>query len=601
MRISDSLAQSLLKRSGGFTEKQLVDLRSQLAATKRPLQDLIIQNGLLSETELTRLYADELSLPFVELSAATINRRAFTRLPEHVATRYNAVVFDIDDNDDSILVAMEDPTNPDSVNFLKKQLGDNLKLHVTSSGHLRSALNRYQNSSGTQLFRVLNRPGGVPTIGTSALMAGSLASESINHILEQALGVGASTIHIEPHVDHVVIRYRVDGLLREAHKLPSSALDPLLGYIKSASQMKLQEHHTPQYGHWGMAVGDQNYTVRVTILPTVDGEKAVLHHIVPESTQAPSLRDLGLWGSGLHDIQKAVTQPHGTLLVVGPIGSGKSTTLFSLLSALNSPRVSVATIEDPVEYRITGANQIQLNPASGVTLKSALQAVLGQDPNIIMLSEIDEPAACKVALKTSLSGHLVLSTLHTASAAAGVKRLLDMGIEPHMIASGARAIVGQRLARKLCPDCREATVPGKAALAQIEKSLHLKDYGGVKRLHELEALALEEGVGVQSSGKTAAALRDLSSTARSITRLWKARDGGCDHCHHTGYRGRVGIFEVLVPGAAVEKTITHKSSAHAINQAAIESGMVSMQLDGLVKALRGQTTVAEVLRVTAHG
>jgi type IV pilus assembly protein PilB len=254
-----------------------------------------------------------------------------------------------------------------------------------------------------------------------------------------------------------------------------------------------------------------------------------------------------------------------------------------------------------VEYRIKGANQIQLNPASGITLKSALQAVLEQDPNIIMLSEVDEPATCKVALQTSLHGHLVLSTLHTASAAAGVKRLLDMGIEPYMIASSARAIVGQRLARKLCAECREATAPSKATLAQIEKSLHLKEYGGVKRLHELEALALEEGIGVHGSGKTAAALGDLSSTTRSITRLWKARDGGCDHCHHTGYRGRLGIFEVLVPDATVEKIITHKSSVHAINQAAIESGMVSMQLDGLVKALRGQTTVAEVLRVTAHG
>jgi type IV pilus assembly protein PilB len=599
MRISDSLAQSLLKQSGAFTQEQLDDLRSQLSATKKPLQDLIIQNGLLSEAELTRLYAERLGVPFIELPDS-ISHRVLSRLPEHVATRYNAVVFDTDDNEGSILVAMEDPNDPGAVSFLKKQLGDNLKLHLSTSSQLRNALDLYRTSRRSPLLHIMSPPSdpsSPPASGSSAIVEGSVTVDSVNHILEQALEIGASDIHIEPQVDHIVIRYRIDGLLRPAHKLHLQALDPLLGYIKTMGQLKPEEHDAPQYGQWATSLGDESYEVRATILPTIDGEKVVLH-LVPSSSKAPSLRDLGLWGQGLHDLQRATTEPHGILLVAGPTGSGKSTTLFSLLSALSAPNVTIATIEDPVEYRIAGANQVQIDPGAGVTLDSALNAVLQQSPNIIMLSEINDARSCAAAIEASLRGHLVLGALHTNNAAAGVRRLLDMDIKPHMITSSVRAIVGQRLARKLCPDCREAVAPSKATLEQIEKSLHLKDLGGFPKLHELESLAAAEGLGVQVSGKSATAAHSLSSSARGLSRLWRAHAGGCERCYHTGYQGRVGIFEVLSLGAAVQKTINSESSGHAIDQAAIGAGMISMQLDGLVKALRGQTTVAEVLRVS---
>ena len=599
MRISDSLAQSLLKQSGSLTKEQLDDLRSQLAETKKPLQDLIIQNGLLSEAELTRLYAKHSGVPFIELPAS-ISHRALSRLPEHVATRYNAVVFDTDDNEDIILVAMEDPSDQGAVSFLKKQLGDNLKLHLSTSSQLRDALDQYRTGRRSQLLHIMSPPDDSDSpqaAVSSSMVEGSVIVDSLNHILEQALEIGASDIHIEPQLDHIVIRYRIDGLLRPAHKLHLQALSPLLGYIKTVGQLKTEEHDAPQYGQWATSLGDESYEVRVTILPTVDGEKVVLH-LVPSSTKAPSLRDLGLWGQGLHDLQRAFAEPHGIVLVVGPTGSGKSTTLFSALSALSAPDVTIATIEDPVEYRIAGANQVQINPSAGVTLASALPAVLDQSPDIIMLSEINGTKSCVAAIEASLRGHLVLSALHTSSAAAGVHRLLDMDIKPHMIDNSVRAIVGQRLARKLCPDCQEAVAPGKTTLAQIEKSFHLKDFGGFRRLHELETLATEEGLGVQVSGKSATAAHYLSTSSRSINRLWRAHAGGCERCHHTGYQGRVGIFEVLSLSAAVQKTINSEASTHAIDQAAIESGMISLQLDGLVKALRGQTTVSEVLRVS---
>jgi type IV pilus assembly protein PilB len=603
MRISDSLAESLLIKSGVCTEQQLDDLRSLSAKTHKPLQDLIITSGLLSETDLTRLYAEELQLPFVELSMDTINHRAMAHLPEHVAMRYNAFVFDIDDNDGTILVAMEDPSNTEATSFLEKQLGNNLKLHVTSSSLLKAALDHYHSSSRpNHILNILgypSTPSGNAAIGDN-VVEGSAAADSVNRILERALRVGASDVHIEPHLDHIVIRYRVDGLLRAVNKLPASALDPLLVHIKTTSQLKTEEHHAPQYGEWAVTMGDQHYKVRTSILSTIAGEKAVLH-IVYESSQAPSLRDLGLWGTALRDLTKAMTEPHGSLFITGPVGSGKSTTLFSLLSALNSPSVNIATIEDPVEYRIAGANQFHINPESGTTFTTALKAVLHQDPNIIMLSEIHDGRTAKAVLQASLKGHLLLSALHTPSAAAGVHRLLDMNSKPYIVASSLQAMVGQRLARKLCPGCREAITPNKAMFEQIEKSTQLKSSGGFRRLHDLEGQALEEGIGGLNAGKTDTSLRELSTTARTINRLWRAREGGCGHCDNTGYRGRIGIFEVLMPSAAVQKTITKEGSVHAINQAAIESGMINMQLDGLIKALRGQTTLDEVLRVTAHG
>lgn len=591
MRISDSLAESLLKRSGVFSKAQLADLHKQLLKTKKPLQDLIVANDLLSEAELTSLYASELKLPFIEVPAGSINHRVLTRLPEHVAIRYNAVVFDIDDNDDSVLVAIEDPIDARSLSFLQKRLGDNLKLHITTTSQLKAALEQYRSSRDGALLKVMAHQSSASDPGkvNAAIVAeGSAAAESVNHILEQALRAGASDIHIEPRVDHVIIRYRIDGLLREAHKLPSTSLHLLVGYIKTAARLKLSEHYAPQYGQWNVAIGDRHYGVGVTILPTVDGEKVVLH-IVHESSNAPSLRELGLWGSGLRDLQRAATEPYGTLFVTGPIGSGKATTLFSLLSALSSPNVNIATIENPVQYRIAGANQVQVNPSAGITLKTGLQAILSQDPNIIMVSELRDSESSQMVIQAALGGHLVLSTLHTDSAAAGVRRLLDMDNEPFLIANTSRAIVGQRLVRQLCPDCREATTPDAKTLKQIEKLLRVEGVG-LKQLHELEATALAEGIGAPAK---------LSSTARSITQLWKAHDGGCNRCYYTGYHGRVGIFEVLIPSTAVQKAILHTGSVTAINQAAGESGMVSLQLDGLVKALRGETTISEVLRVSA--
>ncbi len=592
MRISDSLAESLLLQSGAVDTEQLGALHAQSLKAKKPLQDLIIENGLLSEAELTNLYAAELGLPFVEVPAGHISHRVLHRLPEHVASRYNAVVFDVDDGDNSTLVAIEDPLDAQSLGFLQKRLGNNVKLHVTTGSLMKQALEQYRNSRSGALLKVMAHADSSvdsQTVNAALVAEGSAATESIHHIVEQAILSGASDIHIEPRVDHVLIRYRIDGLLHEAHKLPLSTLALLIGSVKTTAKLKLNEHHAPQYGQWNVAISEHYYGIRATIMPTVNGEKVVLH-IVPESVTAPTLRELGLWGSGLRELQGALTEPHGALFVTGPIGSGKATTLFSLVSLLSAPTVNIATIEDPIKYRITGANQVPVNPMSGITLLSGLQAALAQDPNIIMVSELRDSESSKLIMQAAEKGHLVFSALSTTSAAAGVRRLLDMHNEPFLVANTLRAIVGQRLVRQLCTECREETTIDTLTLKQVEQCLR-NEGGGWRRLHELEAAALAEFGGTP---------HELSTTARGLNKVWQAHEGGCDHCHNTGYRGRIGIFEVLTPSNTIEKAILSNATAADLNKAAKASGMLSMQLDGLVKALRGQTTIAEVFRVSTY-
>jgi type II secretory ATPase GspE/PulE/Tfp pilus assembly ATPase PilB-like protein len=285
------------------------------------------------------------------------------------------------------------------------------------------------------------------------------------------------------------------------------------------------------------------------------------------------------------------------VLVTGPTGSGKSTTLFSVLSSLNSPTVNISTVEDPIEYHVVGANQTQVNPIAGMTFTNGLRALLRQDPNIIMVGEIRDGETADLAVQAALTGHLVFSTLHTNNAATCLPRLLDMGVEPFLIASTVRVVVAQRLVRRLCNDCRESFPPDAAALRQLEKSFNFEANGGIKKIHELESVALQDGIGKATGTDD---VNSLSSSETTITRLWRPHDDGCENCNHTGYKGRIGIYEALNNSEAIQKLIVTNTTSETIERAAIDAGMLTMQLDGLVKALRGQTSIEEVLRVTTQ-
>lgn len=600
MRIADTLVEKLLTKSGQVDKTQLAALREEEANDKKPLQDLVIKNNLLSEKDLTKLYADEIEVPFVELNAREIKHEVLKQLSERIARQYNAVIFDVDERGTK-LVAMEDPDDIQALNFLQKQLGSSIKVHITTSSLLQAALDQYRGNISSELTKVIATEDDSEEseeVDESDVAENSPVAQTVNILLEYGIKAGASDVHIEPRENFVVVRYRIDGLLREANKLPRKMLGSLVSRIKILSNLKIDEHRAPQDGRFKVEVNGAVYALRVSTLPILDGEKVVMR-ILNESSKPADFTELGFWGAALKDLQLAIIQPHGMVLVTGPTGSGKSTTLFSVLSSLNTPNVNISTVEDPIEYHVVGANQVQVNPIAGMTFTSGLRALLRQDPNIIMVGEIRDGETADLAVQASLTGHLVFSTLHTNNAATCLPRLLDMGTEPFLIASTVRVVVAQRLVRRLCVDCREAFEPDSVALKQLVKTFHIDDNGGFKEMHELEAAALKDGIGKSIGGK-ASDLDQLGSTASTITRLWKAHEEGCDSCNHTGYKGRIGIYEVLSNTPAIQKMIVGNSTSEAIESAAIEEGMLTMQLDGLVKALRGQTTIEEVLRVTTQ-
>lgn len=600
MRISDSLVEKFLIDADKVKSDQLESLREEEAAENRPLQDLAIGNGIISEKELTKLYAEEIDVPFIELNPKEIKREVLKLIPERIARQYAVVLFGIDD-DGSKLLAMEDPDDIQALSFLKKQLDDSIKVHIATRSHVQTALDQYRGNIGTELTKVVSGEEldeeVDDTIDEEDLAEDSPIAQTVNLIIEYAIRSSASDIHIEPREGHVIVRYRVDGVLREANKLPKRVHSALISRIKILANLKIDERRAPQDGRFKIQVGASTYALRASTLPISEGEKVVMR-ILDESGKPITLEELGYWGPSFDVISKAIEQPHGMVLVTGPTGSGKSTSLFSILSQLNKPSVNISTIEDPVEYKIPGANQTQVNPKANMTFTAGLRALLRQDPNIIMVGEIRDSETAELGVQAALTGHLVFATLHTNNAATCLPRLLDMSIEPFLIASTVRAVVGQRLVRRLCVSCRESVKPDATELKKINDIFSTKNSGVMKQVNELEKQALDGGIGKPSDKNSGAA--ELSTSESSIKRIWRAKDAGCDSCGGIGYKGRVGIYEVLNNSQAIEKLIVANATSDDIQEQAIKDGMITMQLDGFIKALRGQTSIEEILRVTAE-
>jgi type IV pilus assembly protein PilB len=602
MRISDTLAVKLLKASNKISEEQLGALHEQSKADKKPIQDLAIKNNLITEKELTKIYAAEIDIPFVEITAHEIKRDLLRLIPERVARQYNAVLFGVNENGDKLL-AMEDPDDIQAINFLQKQLGTDLRIHVATKANIQQALDQYRGNIGSELTKVISpedQEEEEQEVDEKDLAEDSPIAQTVNLLIEYAVNAGASDIHIEPREDYISVRYRIDGVLREANKLPKKVLGSLVSRIKILANLKIDEHRAPQDGRFKVQVSGQIYAMRVSTLPIVDGEKVVMR-ILNESAKAATLEELGFWGTALEKINKAIVQPHGMILVTGPTGSGKSTTLFSVLSMLNSPKVNISTVEDPVEYRVPGTNQTQVNPIAGMTFVNGLRALLRQDPNIIMVGEIRDSETANLGVQAALTGHLVFSTLHTNNASTALPRLLDMGIEPFLIASTSRAIIGQRLVRRLCVDCREDYEPDDAVLKQLAEHFGTDRSEVMKTIHALEVEALEAGIGKTNTSKTNKhSTVELSTSETKILRLWKVHENGCENCGHSGYKGRIGIYEVLDSSPAIQKMIVGNATSEEIQELAIKEGMITMQIDGFIKQLRGRTSVEEILRVTTE-
>ncbi len=600
MRISDALVEKLLSKTGKVTQEQITTLRAQVVSEKHPMQDLALKSNLISEKDLTRLYATETDVPYIELIPTEIDRNVLHQIPERIARQYNAIMFGVDQNGNK-LVAMEDPDDIEAVNLLQKQLGSKIIVYVSPRTNIQASLDQYRGNISSEITKVISTDDQneeeVDEVTAEVLAEDSPTAQTVNLIIDYAVKAGASDIHIEPREDYVLIRYRVDGVLREANKLPKKIMAALTSRIKILSSLKIDERRAPQDGRFKIKVNGQLYAIRVSTLPIMDGEKVVMR-ILDEGTKALTLEELGYWGHSLDTVNRAIVQPYGMILVTGPTGSGKSTSLFSILSILNKPTVNISTVEDPVEYRVNGANQTQVNPVAGMTFVNGLRALLRQDPNIIMVGEVRDGETANLAIQAALTGHLVFSTLHTNNAATSLPRLLDMGVEPFLIASTVRVVIGQRLVRKLCTACRESHTPDEATMTKIRHTFHIETPDVMKTIHTLEEQALADGIGKSNPGQQETPTNELSTSEGAINKLWKAHDGGCDACNHTGYHGRMGIYEALENTPSLQKLIVGNATSEVIQAQAIKEGMLTMQLDGFIKALRGQTSIEEILRVT---
>jgi type IV pilus assembly protein PilB len=591
MRISDSILETLLGRASLATPEQITSLKEEAARSKRTLQDTVLDQRITDDKTLTKTFAEYASIPYVELDALNIPPDVLQLIPERIARQYNAILFQVDP-DGVRHLAMEDPDDVQAVNFLQKEIGLNSRIHIATRENILSALEAYRGDVNQELNEVIDvqreKKSDTEVISEQDIAEDSPIAQTVNLLLEYAIRSHASDVHIEPREDFVQIRYRVDGILKEVNRLPRNVLGALTSRIKILANLKIDERRVPQDGRFKIKVAGKQYALRVSSLPIADGEKIVMR-ILDESNEAVDLSSLGYWGKALKDLQKEMIEPNGIVLMTGPTGSGKSTSLFSILSILNRPDVNISTIEDPVEYKILGVNQTQTNVKAGMTFTTGLRALLRQDPNIIMIGEVRDGETANLAIQAALTGHMVFSTLHTNNAATSLPRLLDMQIEPFLIASTIRAVVGQRLVRRLHKASRQSFVPTPEEQQQIIKLFGLQKGQDFRIIHEFEKQAAAEGLG----GDT-----PLSTNETGIVTLWRNNKDFNDDEAQEGYKGRIGIYEVLTNSPDIKSLIMTHSSSDQIQAQAIKEGMMTMQIDGLIKALRGETTIEEVLRVS---
>lgn len=590
MRISDAIVEKLLADYGTPME-QITSLREEGIRSRRSLQSLVIQNKLMDEATLTKTYANYAGIPFVEIDPKAIQQETLTKIPERIARQYSAVLFKVDD-DGLMHLAMDDPDDVQAFNFIQKQIGENIKLYIATRSNILDCLENYRGDVTKELNQVIDvqreDSGEGQLVSEADVAENSPIAQTVNLLLEYAIRSSASDVHVEPREEYVQVRYRIDGVLKEVNRLPRNVMNALVSRIKILSNLKIDERRVPQDGRFKIKVAGKQYALRVSTLPVVDGEKVVMR-ILDESNQAVTLQELGYWGRSLEVISNALTEPNGMILITGPTGSGKSTSLFSILTLLNTPTVNISTVEDPVEYKIPGVNQTQTNPKAGMTFANGLRALLRQDPNIIMVGEIRDGETANLGVQAALTGHLVFSTLHTNNAATSLPRLLDMGVEPFLIASTVKAVVGQRLVRRICMNCRQKYTPNQEETTALIRLFNLPEGQSFGTIHTLEQQALAQNIGKDTP---------LGITDSAIGTMWRASPEGCEKCNHTGYKGRVGIYEVLGGSNPIQKLIMANATSAQIQTQAVQEGMITMQTDGLIKAIRGETTVEEVLRVT---
>lgn len=551
-------------------EKATIDARSK----NLPLDEYLIQSNLVSESILYEGLAKIANLPFIDLKNQIIRRDILQLLPEPLVQVHNIVVYD--KTGDTVKIAVLDPDDLQTLEFIRRKIGGSIEVSVTTPTSVRETLKQLHRGLRAE-FRNITKADEESVSAKKDLK--ELAQDLpvvriVDTLLEYAIFEGASDIHIEPTEHDTVVRYRIDGILRDVMSLPKTIHTGVVARVKILSDLKIDEHRLPQDGRFKISTEEHKVSFRVSILPVYDGEKLVLR-LLQESAQVLSLNQLGFQPSALEIVKRNIAKPHGMILVSGPTGSGKTTTLYTILNILNVAKVNISTVEDPIEYRIPRINQTQVNPRIGFTFANGLRALLRQDPNIIMVGEIRDNETANMATQAALTGHLVLSTLHTNDAVTALPRLTEMQVPTFLIASTTNMVIAQRLVRKVCPSCIESYTLSKKAIQELERQINVQFI--------LSALE-HEGV--------------ILSSKQSIDELLFYRGKGCKQCSMEGYKGRIGIYEVLEVSETIAKLIMEQAPSGEIMKAAIQGGMLIMLQDGFIKAKMGLTTIEEVLRVT---
>jgi len=546
MLITNEQLKALVIKDKLIDEKGFLEIEEEAKNAGNTVEETLVEKDIVSDENLGILISDFLKYPFIILSKITIPPEVFNIIPEKMARRKKVIPFAKDAT--GIKLAMTDPSNKELMQMISKKIGLPVIAYLATDQDIVNTLRIYRKDL-QNTFDQLIKTSEIPM------------SKIVDLLISYACQDKASDIHIEPEEKESLIRFRIDGILQDVLLLPKNLHDQIITRIKILSRLRTDEHLSPQDGKMRIALEEEEIDVRVSILPVTEGEKAVLR-LLSSKFRKFSLVDLGMNEKDLKKVTDAYDKPYGMILSTGPTGSGKTTTIYAILKILNTREKNITTIEDPVEYRIKGVNQINVNTKTNLTFASGLRSILRQDPNIIFVGEIRDSETAGIAVNASLTGHLVLSTLHTNDAATALPRLTDMNIEPFLVASTVNVIIAQRLLRKICEICKTTRAITKEEL-----------------LKNLPARIVDNYV-----------------DKKNVVNIYQG--AGCKICHLTGYSGRIGVFEVLEVTKAIRDLITKRADADVILQKAIEEGMTTMLDDGLEKVLKGLTTIEEVLRVT---
>jgi len=584
MQVEARQLKAFLSDAGLVNEAQFETALLKAKKTNQRVEDVLVSGGLVPQGKLIKLEAYILGIPFVNLENSAINPKILRIIPEPIARSHNIVAFR--KRGRNLEVAMLDPKDLSIIEFIKKKASLKILPRLTSPESIKSVLRQYTETLEAEFGEIIKKEaGGIKTIRENGeeeigeekkLMR--VAKELpviriVDTLIKHAVLQRASDIHIEPTEKDVIVRYRIDGILHNAMTLPKKVAPGIVARIKVLSNLKLDEHRLPQDGRFKVETGEYRYSIRVSVLPVFDGEKIVMR-LLAETTKAFTLEELGLRGDALETIHINLRKPVGMILVTGPTGSGKTTTLYAMMGILNDPGVNISTIEDPVEYRMPRINQTQVRANINLTFASGLRSLVRQDPDIIMVGEIRDSETAGLAINAALTGHLVLSTLHTTSAAGAIPRLIDMQTEPFLLSSTLTVILAQRLVRKLSL-AKEKYKLTKAEIKKLEKYCNLEKI--------LTILKQEK-------------LAKAKDKFKDITFFRPKGDKTCPE----GYKGRVGIYEVLSVSESIKAMIVASATSDKIQDQAQKEGMRTMIEDGFIKAAQGVTSIEEILRVTVE-